>query len=319
MFKGVVQKKSLAVLAGLLTVLLVLPYLLPRFYVYLIASILVMALLAMSLNLVVGFGGLFQFHHGVFYGVGAYAIALLITKTDLPKWICFISAPFVAALAGLIIGLICIRLRQLYFAMIQISLGSLLWALAFRWYDFTGGDDGIHGIPMPSILSGIHNSYYFILLIFVLSIITLFLILKSPFGITLQAARDNAQRCEAIGVFVKRHQLVGIIIASFFAGVAGVLFVVLEGSVFPDLLFWVVSLEILIMCLLGGWFTFAGPIIGAALMLSFRTFIGMQTEYWTLILGIILALLIFFLPQGVWGYFQERLRDRKEAGAGRGQ
>ena len=319
MSNGVIHKKSLSILVALFGVMLILPHIIPRFYVYLIASILVMALLAMSLNLVVGFGGLFQFHHGVFYGVGAYAIALLMTKTALPKWICFISAPFVAALAGLIIGLICIRLRQLYFAMIQISLGSLLWALAFRWYGFTGGDDGIHGIPMPSILSGISNSYYFILIISVLCIIAMYLILNSPFGITLQAARDNAQRCEAIGVFVKRHQLFGIVIASFFAGVAGVLFVVLEGSVFPDLLFWVLSLEILIMCLLGGWFTFAGPIIGAALMISFRTFIGMQTEYWTLILGIILALLIFFLPQGVWGYFQEKLKLRKEAVAERGQ
>ena len=319
MFKGMIHKKTALALIALFVIMLILPNIIPRFYVYLIASILVMALLAMSLNLVVGFGGLFQFHHGVFFGVGAYAVALLLTKTTLPKWICFISAPFAAALAGLIIGLICIRLRQLYFAMLQISLGSLLWALAFRWYSFTGGDDGIHGIPMPAALSGVSNSYYFILIIFVLCIIALFFILKSPFGSTLQAARDNAERCEAIGVFVKRHQLFGIIIASFFAGVAGVLFVVLEGSVFPDLLFWVLSLEILIMCLLGGWFTFAGPMIGAALMLSLRTFIGIHTEYWTLILGIILALLIFFLPQGVWGYFQEKWKLRKEAVAERGQ
>ena len=319
MFKGMIHKKTALALVAILLVMLILPHMIPRFYVYLIASILVMALLAMSLNLVVGFGGLFQFHHGVFFGVGAYAVALLLTKTTLPKWICFISAPFAAALAGLIIGLICIRLSKLYFAMIQISLGSLLWALAFRWYGFTGGDDGIHGIPIPSAMSGVSNSYYFILIIFVLCIIALFFILKSPFGSTLQAARDNAQRCEAIGVFVKRHQLFGIIIASFFAGVAGVLFVVLEGSVFPDLLFWVLSLEILIMCLLGGWFTFAGPMIGAALMLSLRTFIGIHTEYWTLILGIILALLIFFLPQGVWGYFQEKWKLQKEAVAERGQ
>ncbi len=319
MFKGMIRKKTSLALVALLVVMFILPNVIPRFYVYLIASILVMALLAMSLNLVVGFGGLYQFHHGVFYGVGAYAIALLLTKTSLPKWICFISAPFVAALAGLIIGLICIRLSKLYFAMIQISLGSLLWALAFRWYSFTGGDDGIHGIPMPSIMSGLSNSYYFILIIFVVCITALYLILKSPFGSTLQAARDNEQRCEAIGVFVKRHQLIAIVIASFFAGIAGVLFVVLEGSVFPDLLFWSLSLEILIMCLLGGWFTFAGPIIGTAIMLSLRTFIGIQTEYWTLILGIILALLIFFLPQGVWGYFLEKFQHRKEAVAERGQ
>ncbi|MBN1277844.1 MAG: branched-chain amino acid ABC transporter permease [Deltaproteobacteria bacterium] len=314
-----IHKNTAFFLAALFVVFLFLPKIIPSYYVYFIASVLVMALLAMSLNLVVGFGGLFQFHHGVFYGVGAYAIALLVKKTPIPEWICFILSPFVAALAGLIIGLICIRLSKLYFAMIQISLGSLLWALAFRWYGFTGGDDGIHGIPMPSMISGVNNSYYFILIVFVVCIVALFMILKSPFGSTLQAARDNEQRCEAIGVFVKRHQLFAIVIASFFAGIAGVLFVVLERSVFPDLLFWTLSLEILIMCLLGGWFTFAGPIIGAAIMLSLRTFIGIQTEYWTLILAVILALLIFFLPEGVWGYFQEKLKHRKEAVTERGQ
>ena len=110
-----------------------------------------------------------------------------------------------------------------------------------------------------------------------------------------------------MGIDVRRHQLAAIVIATFFAGVAGVLFVVLEGSVFPDLLFWVLSLEILIMCLLGGWFTFAGPVLGAAIMVSLRTFAGIYTEYWTLVLGVILILLIFFLPQGVMGWLQERL------------
>jgi branched-chain amino acid transport system permease protein len=135
----------------------------------------------------------------------------------------------------------------------------------------------------------------------------MYLILKSPFGTTLQAIRDNSERCEAVGVNVRRHQLIAIIIATFFSGVAGVLFVVLEGSVFPDLLFWVLSLEIFIMCLLGGWFTFAGPILGAAIMVSLRTFVGIYTEYWTLILGIILILLIFFLPEGVMGYISSKL------------
>jgi branched-chain amino acid transport system permease protein len=110
-----------------------------------------------------------------------------------------------------------------------------------------------------------------------------------------------------------------IVIATFFAGVAGVLFVVLEGSVFPDLLFWVLSLEIFIMCLLGGWFTFAGPVLGAAIMVALRTFVGIYTEYWTLILGVILILLIFFLPEGVMGYFLEKLSPRAQEAAERGR
>jgi branched-chain amino acid transport system permease protein len=259
----------------------------------------------MSLNMVVGHGGMFQFHHAVFYGVGAYTAALMLTKTSLPVWIGFVAGPIVAAIIGLVIGWLCVRLTRLYFGMLQISLGSLIWAIIFRWYGFTGGDDGIHGIPMPSLLSSLNDSYYFILILLVICLILMYLILKSPFGNSLQAIRDNSQRCEAIGINVRRYQLFGIVIATFFAGVAGVLFVVLERSVFPDLLFWVLSLEIFIMCLLGGWFTFAGPMLGAAMIVALRTFVGIYTEYWTLILGIIIIPLIFFLPEGVMGYFQD--------------
>jgi branched-chain amino acid transport system permease protein len=145
----------------------------------------------------------------------------------------------------------------------------------------------------------------------------LYIIVKSPFGATLQAVRDNPQRCAAVGINVRRHQLVAIVIATFFAGIAGVLFVVLERSVFPSLLFWTLSLEIFIMCLLGGWFTFVGPMLGGAIMVALRTFVGKYTEYWTLILGVILILLIFFLPEGVMGYFLERFKPRiKETAEG---
>ncbi len=308
--RGTIDPKVLWFIGTILIALLVLPLILPRFYTYIVAVIFVTSLLAMSLNLVLGHGMIFQFHHGVFYGMGAYTAALVLTKTSLPMWIGFIAGPIVAAVAGLLIGWFCVRLTRLYFGMLQISLGSLIWAIAFRWYGFTGGDDGIHGIPIPTLISSLNSAYYFILIILVTCLVVLYLILKSPFGSTLEAIRDNPQRCEAVGVNVRRHQLMAIVIATFFAGIAGVLFVVLEGSVFPDLLFWVLSLEVFIMCLLGGWFTFAGPILGAAIMVSLRTFVGIYTEYWTLILGIILILLIFFLPEGVMGYFLEKFRPR---------
>jgi branched-chain amino acid transport system permease protein len=272
----------------------------------------------MSLNLVVGHGGLFQFHHCAFYGIGAYTFALILTKTSLPVWVGFIFGPIIAALFGLLIGLFCVRLTKLYFGMLQISLGSLIWAIVFRWYSLTGGDDGIHGIPMPSFISSVKSSYYFILLCLAVCLIVLYLILKSPFGNTLRAIRDNPERCEAIGINVRLHTLIAIVIATFFAGIAGVLFVVVEGSVFPDLLFWVLSLEIFIMCLLGGWFTFAGPVLGAAIIVSLRTFAGIYTEYWTLILGIILILLIFFLPEGVMGYILEKFSSQSKEAVERG-
>jgi branched-chain amino acid transport system permease protein len=172
---------------------------------------------------------------------------------------------------------------------------------------------------MPQILAPQNHSYYFILAILIICLIIMYLILKSPFGNTLQAIRDNPQRCEAIGINVTRHQLIAIVIATFFAGVAGVLYVVLERSVSAELLFWVLSLEIFIMCLLGGWFTFAGPILGAAIIVALRTFVGIFTEYWTLILGVVLILIIFFLPEGVMGFFQELFTPRAKEVTERGK
>lgn len=290
-------------LAGL--VFLCLPVVLSRFYVYLVSLILTTGLLATSLNLVLGFGGMYQFHHAVFYGIGAYTVALILTKTTIPVWFGFLAAPVVAGIMGLVIGIICVRLSKLYFGMLQISLGSLVWAIVFRWYAFTGGDDGIHGISLPAAIGSGRGAYYFVLAVSAVSLLILYRIVISPFGRTFQAIRDNPARCEAIGIDVRRHQLIGEIIAAAFAGIAGSMFVVVEGSVFPDLLFWTLSLEILIMCLLGGWFTFLGPMLGAAIIVMLRSVAGSYTEYWTMILGIVLMLLIFFLPEGVLGYFQK--------------
>jgi branched-chain amino acid transport system permease protein len=273
--------------------------------------VLLYGLLATSLNFVLGFGGIYQFHHCVFYGVGAYGAALMLTKTGFSPWVGFIVGPLVAALVSLILGLICIRLSKLYFGMLQISLGSLVWAVIYRWYSLTGGDDGIHGISVPDIISNANGAYYFALIVTGLSFFVIFKILRSPFGSVLQGIRDNPIRSEMIGVNVKRHQLAALVISGFFAGVAGVLFVVVDTTVFPDMLFWTLSMEVMIMCLLGGWFTFMGPILGAALIVLLRTFISTYTVYWALCLGIILMIIIFFLPNGVLGYFQEKFKPKK--------
>ncbi len=324
MFKELVEPRWLAAVGVILVGLLLIPLGAPLFYIYILSVIFVTALLAMSLNLVLGYGGIYQFHHAVFYGVGAYTVALILTRTSLPWWIALLAGPFVAAATGLIIGWFCVRLTKLYFGMLQISLGSLVWIIVYRWYDVTGGDNGIHDIPMPEWLTTFQGAYYFILAVVAVCVGLMFLLIKSPFGATLQAIRDNPQRCEAIGINVRHHKLIAIVIAAFFGGVAGVLFTTLERSVFPGLLFWVLSLEILVMCLLGGWFTFAGPILGAAIVVALRTIASRYTDYWTMVLGVILILLIFFLPEGVMGFIQERaaaknktpLAARVEKGSG---
>jgi len=306
-------KKSIIILLLLAAVLAFLPFGLPRFYTYLTALIVTMGLLSTSLNFALGYGGLYQLHHAVFYGAGAYAAAVMITKLGCNPWLAFIVAPLVAAALSLVMGIICIRLSKLYFGMLQISLGSLVWAIVYRWYGFTGGDDGIHGISVPSMIGSSKGAYYFTMIVAGLAMFFMYRILHSPFGSTLQGIRDNAVRSQAIGVSVRRHQLTALVMAGFFAGVAGVLFVVVDTSVFPDMLFWTLSLEITIMALLGGWFTFLGPMLGAAMIVLLRTFVSTVTEYWTFAMGILLMLVILFLPEGVLGKVFEIWKRRASA------
>ena len=313
MLKQETPGRALWFVAGLFVLLLLAPFALKRFYIYLLGLIFVNGLFAMSLNLVLGYGGIYQFHHAVFYGVGAYGAALMIAKLDQPAGLAFIAGPLLAAFVSLVMGVICIRLSKLYFGMLQISLGSLVWVVVYRWYAFTGGDDGIHGVSMPPLLSSPKGAYYFTFLVTAACLFVMYLIVKSPFGRALQGIRDNPVRSEAIGVNVRLQQLVALVIAGFFAGVAGTLFVVVDSSVFPDMLFWTLSLEIVIMCLLGGWFTFFGPMLGAAIMVALRTFASTYTEYWTLIQGVILVLVIIFLPDGVLGFFMKRFKPREGA------
>ena len=302
------MKKTPVALFLLLAALCSLPLFLPRFYTYIAAIVLLTALLATSLNLAIGYGGIYQFHHAVFYGIGAYGTALMLTRTPMPAALGLLVGPLVSALLSLVMGVICIRLSKLYFGMLQISLGSLVWATVYRWYSFTGGDDGIHGIPLPDRIATPDGAYYYTLAVTALCFFAMHRIVGSPFGKTLQGIRDNPVRSSAIGVHVKAHQLVALVIAGFFGGVAGSLFVVVNNSVFPDMMFWTFSLEVLIMCLLGGMYTFFGPLAGASILVLLRVFVSVYTQYWSLLLGAILTLVIIFLPDGVLGYAVRRFR-----------
>src|SRR5512134_1604063 len=303
--------RTIAILI-LLVLLGALPQLLPRFYSYVCAIVLLTGLLATSLNLAIGYGGIYQFHHAVFYGVGAYGTALALTRGPLPAPVALAAGPLAAAALSLLMGVICIRLSKLYFGMLQISLGSLVWATVYRWYSFIGGDDGIHGVPLPEPLASPEGGYVFTLVVTALCFFAMYRIVRSPFGVALQGIRDNPVRSAAIGVAVKRHQLATLVIAGFFGGVAGTLFVVVDTSVFPDMMFWTYSLEALVMCLLGGMYTFFGPLAGAAIIVLLRVFASAWTSYWPLLLGVLLALVIVFLPNGVLGYLLRRDRSGEE-------
>lgn len=199
-------------------------------------------------------------------------------------------------------------LRGVYFGMLTIALGQLVWAIIYRWNSLTGGDDGIHAIPIPEALSSPTVMYYVAFLAFTVCSLVLFVLIKSPFGLILKASRDNSIRAEGIGVNVRKHQLIAFVTSGFFAGVAGVLFILLERSVTPSMLYWNKSAEVLIMCLIGGIGTFLGPSLGAAILVLLSMVIGVYTDYWLLVLGSILLVLVLFLPQGILGLGMELLQ-----------
>jgi branched-chain amino acid transport system permease protein len=268
---------------------------------YLNAQILFMILFATSLNLLVGYAGLFSFGHVAYYAIGAYTYAILIKSYGLPFWVGFAAGPIVAAVMAAIFGFFCIRLTKIYFTFLTLAFAQIVWAICFKWTMVTGGDSGIAGITLPNFLLSLTNTYYFILIVVAVLVFVMYKITNSPFGLMLKATRENLSRAEFIGVNVKLYQLIDFIIAGFFAGVAGVLFVLLTRSVFPDIILVTRSIEVIIMVVLGGMYNYWGPAVGTIILLYLNDIIKAHTEYWPLVLGIILGGVILFLPTGITG------------------
>jgi branched-chain amino acid transport system permease protein len=290
--------------------LLLLPFYASESLLLLLIEILIMALFAVSLNILMGYAGMISFGHAGFFGLGAYATAILITKTPTPWTVAMMAAPVIAALGGLVFGYFCVRLTAIYFAMLTFALAQILHTVAFQWVELTGGDNGIVGVTFPQALSESRYAYYFTLVVVAACLAILLMVVRSPFGLTLQAIRENAERVEFVGINVKRFQLVAFVIAATFAGVAGALFTLYNRSIFPDYLLWTRSTEALIMCILGGMYSFVGPAVGALVVQVLGTVLSRHTTYWPLILGAILLVLVLFLRGGLVGAVSDWLARR---------
>jgi branched-chain amino acid transport system permease protein len=303
---------GLAAAIGLVALPFVIEYAISPYYLYLTIKIIVWALFAMSFNLVLGYGGMMSFGHAAFFGSGAYACALLLVKTSCPTVLAFLAAPLVAALIGLVVGYFSVRITGIfYFATLTLSFAQLLYILVYKWRDFTFGDDGIQGIPVPAALSTLDTyvSYYFFALIIALvCIYIMWRIVNSPFGLMLMTLRENPERATFIGMNVNDYRLTAFVISAFFSGVAGALYVFMETSLAPDVLFWSNSGEVILMGLLGGMHLFLGPALGAAIMVLLNSFLTSYTQNWGLCLGITLTLIVLFIPQGVGGLIIEQYR-----------
>jgi branched-chain amino acid transport system permease protein len=304
-FKGFLSRVSF-VWAILIIFLFIAPFFISDFYIHLGSEILILALFATSLNFILGYGGMLSFGHAAFYAIGAYTYAILAKKVNAPFVISFLASPLIAGIAGIIIGIFCIRLKGFYFAILTLAFGQLVWAIIFKWYGFTEGDNGITGIYIPEFLQNNVNLYIFTLIILIISFSIMKTILNSPFGLALKSIRENPERTEFVGININRYRLYAFVISTFFTGVSGALFAIFERSAFPSYAYWVTSGNAVIMTLLGGMHTFIGPSIGAVLILILESTIHSFTEYWPIVLGTVLILLVIFLPNGVFGFFLER-------------
>jgi branched-chain amino acid transport system permease protein len=290
---------SLVIGAAILAVLFAVPFLVGRFWVALATEMLILGLAGMAVNVLLGYGGSLPFGHAAFYAAGAYTTAILLTKTQIPWPIVLVLAPVVAAALGAVFGFLVARLYRFYYAMMTTALSMLVWSALRKGGTLTGGDNGITGVEVAAAIAGIDRSYWFVLVIVLISIAALWLVMDSPFGWTLRAIRENSTRTAFAGIDVVAHRHVAFIVSSFFTGVAGMLYVVYSRSTFPDYAYWVKSGDFVMISLLGGMFSFLGPMVGAVILTILHTTVTSYTLYWPLVIGVIICVAVLVAPQGV--------------------
>ena len=277
-------------------------------------EVLIFGLAAFSLNFLVGNGGIVSFGHAAYFGLGAYASGLLVTKLGMPMEPALIAAPLAGGFFAALFGFFIVRLQGIYLAMLTLAFAQIAYAVCFQWVEVTGGDNGIVGVwPAPWAASRIVY-HYLVLVVAVLGIIALRHVIYAPFGASLRAARDSAARAEAIGIDVRAHRWLGFTIAGAAAGLAGGLYAFSKGSIDPTLLGIPLSVDFLAMILLGGMQSVMGPVLGAAAFHSIKDVFMPLTDHWRFFLGASIIALVLIFPRGLGGAYAS-LRARFAGGA----
>jgi branched-chain amino acid transport system permease protein len=299
--------------AALLLAALMLPLLNDAFPYALVLSIdiLIAVLFATSLHFIMGPAGMHSFGHAAYFGLGAYGAALFLKAVGLPMLLSLLLAPLVAALGAMVFGWFCVRLSGVYLAMLTLAFSQIVWSMVYQSDGFTGGSNGLVGIWPSEWLSGKPAYYYLTLLAAVAGVLLMRRVLFSPFGYAMRAGRDSPLRSDAIGIHVKRVQWIAFILAGLFCGVAGALFAFSKGSISPETIAVNRSVDGLVMVLLGGVQTLAGPIVGSAVFVWLQDVLMRQTEYWRALLGVSILVLVLAFPQGIVGFIQSRFEKQR--------
>ena len=306
--------KLAAAAAPILLALILVPSFVGTYQLQLLTYGLISAIAALGFNLLLGYTGLLSFGHSAYFGFGAYTVAFVVQylgPRSMELYI-LIGIPSVAMISALL-GYICVRHTRIFFGILTLALSQVLYSLALKLYWETGGSDGLR-VPRPALLLGllsfsgprgfqqfIPSYYYYVLAVFVMCVIIMWVIVHSPFGKTLQAIRDNEVRARFLGIRIRRFRWIAFLVSGTFTGLAGILWVPLNGLTTPDVLYWTFSGEIVFMALLGGFRNFTGPIVGGIVFTYLKTYAVATTEYWQLLLGVVLVTLVLVLPTGIVG------------------
>jgi branched-chain amino acid transport system permease protein len=323
-------KVLLAVAAtAVLVVLALIPSFVGLYQTQLLTYGLVAAIAALGFNLLLGYTGLLSFGHSAFFGIGAYAVAFLARDFGIHSMELYILLGIpVAAIASALFGFICVRHTRIFFGILTLALSQVLYSLALKLFWVTGGTDGLR-VARPALLAGMFSFtgpgayqrfltsyYYYVLGMFAICVVVMWVIVHSPFGKALQAIRDNETRAAFLGLRIRWFRWVSFLISGTFTGLAGILWVPLNGLTTPEVLYWPFSGEIVFTALLGGFRNFTGPIVGGIVFTYLKTYAVASTEYWQLLLGVVLVLLVMLLPTGIVGALSaatKKLRPREKS------
>jgi len=293
-----------------------------RFYISLVNEMLIYGLLAMGLDVLLGYTGLLSFMHNAYLGISAYVVGLfLIHISPTSLWLACLAGVVFTSLVALPVGWVQVRTGGLAFALLTLAFGMMFHTIVWKWYGLTGGDDGLMGMPNPTItLFGweIGNSgdptimYLFTLCIVTICFILTRRIIRSPFGAVLEAIRENEERAAFVGINVRRYKLFGWMLACMLAAIAGALFILYKGYIGPTTMSSFAGAGVLMMVLLGGMGTLWGSLVGAAIFIYIQDYISTMTEHWEIYLGLVVILLVLFMPTGFVGLGAYFKRLRKE-------
>jgi branched-chain amino acid transport system permease protein len=286
-------------------VLLAGPLLMTPYWTGLLTQIVILAILAMSLDVLLGYTGLPSLGHAGFFGVAAYGVGILSTTYQADVWTSAAGGLLTGLVLAALFGLIVSHVRDVYFLMITLALGMVLWGLSYRWIPMTGGDNGIAGIPRLEAHLGLPTTgpvpfYYVALLVLAASSLLMVLLVRSPFGLTLRGIRENERRMRSLGFNTWLHCYLSYVLSGAFASVAGVMWAYYNGFVSPTYLDLTASSELFLMVTLGGPATLVGPVLGAGAIVLLKNVMSAYTARWLLVLGIVYIATIMWAPQGIW-------------------